>query len=229
MISRKKLESKYEQAWRVGVYTTAKKHLVNKEWLDFLSAWFNVLRVIPTALLFTSVTEWLFQTLGANGELVCKEALRKNYFVPMDAEVARTKFQIESWAGDAGFIWTADWWAGVERLQPGSTGGSQAQESWHRHKLQSIVKNLHLSVDVFANRLERVTKLRYAQFRFPSTQLPDVPQEPYPDTYLLNGAHLPSRGRSGAYQFHDALAYRSYLDDDGIQYYGMPSSSRYER
>lgn len=179
------------------------------------------MRVLPTALLFTSVTEWLFQTLDSVGERACRTALQRYYFIRLTAEVARSRFFIQSWVGDGTFVWTADWWAGVARMQPGSTGGSQAQESWHRHKLQSIINSLHLDVDAFANKLARVTKVRYAQLRLSSTKLPDVPQEPYPDNYLLDGHCLTSRGRTGAYQFQDTLAFRSYADVDGTQYYGM--------
>jgi hypothetical protein len=89
----------------------------------------------------------------------------------------------------------------VERIQPGSSGGSQAQESWHRHKLKAFVKELSQQVNDFVIRLERFARARVSELRTTNTVLRDTPGEPFPDSYLLSSALLASRGRTAAQQY----------------------------
>ena len=58
----------------------------------------------------------------------------------------------------------ADWRQGLDKLVPASHTGSQAQESWHLHRLRATMENLRLSVsevvskiqDLFGSRLSRL-------------------------------------------------------------------------
>ena len=78
-------------AWRAGVFATIRKHLRprNKELEDTIRAWLKVMRVLPTCLLFHTISEYLFQTLLAYGEVKCVEALKRHYFVKLPAGIAR--------------------------------------------------------------------------------------------------------------------------------------------
>ena len=46
----------------------------------------------------------------------------------LPAAAVRAAFTAQTWVGDPSFAWVADWWAGIERMQPGSAGATQAQE-----------------------------------------------------------------------------------------------------
>ena len=173
--------------WRAGVWATVWRHARNRQALDFVKPWVCLLRTVPTALLFTTLSEYMFRMLHAMGEGACATILQKHYFKKTDAADARRMFALRDWEGDASFIWTADWWAGIERMQPGSTGGSQAQESWHRHKLKAFIKLLHQHIDDFAVRLNRMTMCRLSNLERANPCLRDTPAEPFPDAYLLNG------------------------------------------
>ena len=85
----------------------------------------------------------LFQHFIALGEETCVSALVRHYFHKLPAAEARADWGVESWIGDQDSVYYAYWWAGVERLQPGSASGSQAQESWHGNVLKPSIGNLH--------------------------------------------------------------------------------------
>ena len=211
-----------QTAWRTGVWATLKRHVNAAPTLIFVKAWIQVLRTVPTCLLFTTLTTYLFETLHRKGELSCLAALRRHYFKKILASTARNLHSLQSWPGDPEFVWTADWWQGAERMQPGSTGGSQAQESWHRHKLKAFVKVIRHNIDDFAIRLERLTKNQLGQQQRSQQCFRDTPAEPFPDSYLLNGEPLLTRGRTSAFKFTNAAAYASYMADNGTLYYAMP-------
>ena len=50
---------------------------------------------------------------------------------------------------------------------------------------------------------------------------PDTPVEPYPDTFLLQGQMLESRGRTGTYQYHSTRAYATHSGANGTIYFAM--------
>ena len=187
------------KAWRTGFFTTFKKALQVSAHIDFVSAWINFLHVQPTSLLFTTLADYFFQPLENIGEGRCRTVLQRFYFKKMPATEARAKYAIRTWQGDPVFIWTADWWFGLERVQPGSAGATQAQESWHRHGLKNFIRTLRQPVTAVLKRLQQYTSLRLQTFTETQGVLPDTPTEPFPDPYLMEGDMLSRRGRTGAY------------------------------
>ena len=109
--------------------------------------------------------------------------------------------------GDASFIYLADWWYGAQRLQPGSCSGTQAQASWHKHKLKAYM-GLNASLPAFSEQLAKITSSRVKDLQASSQSLPDVPKEPFPDrAVLFDPPWLTKLGRSSADQYHRTGAY----------------------
>ena len=208
-------------AWRKGVAHTARENLDNKELARFVMGWVYATRCIPTAQVFHTCWSSVFQTLSRLGETRCVLALQRHYFRAITAAHADAVYGMRSWLGGA-TVWIADWWAGVQHLQPGSASGTQAQESWHRHKLKKFVRTMRLTIGDFLARLERFSVSQSKQLALSTAKFPDVPQEPYPDDYLLDGEHLTRRGRTGAHVYHNRQAYDQWVDPaDATHFFAM--------
>ena len=119
-------EADCRAAWRAGVFHTTRQRLVRDENIDYIRSWIYSMRVQPTALLFTYMAHYFFAALIRKGEGEAAAFLQRQYFRKLPKAEAQAAYGIASWPGDPAFIWTADWWAGVERAQPGSAGASQA-------------------------------------------------------------------------------------------------------
>ena len=63
------------------------------------------------------------------------DILLRYYFVKLPSDRERG-----SGLGMPPYLMTADWWTGLQRVQPGSASGTQAQESWHKHKLNAYLE-----------------------------------------------------------------------------------------
>ena len=90
-------------------------------------------------------------------------------------------------------------------MQPGSASGTQAQESWHRHKLKKYL-GLRTALPTFVESLDNFAKSRLA----------DQGSEPFPDkTVMWDSAALTQEGRSSADQFYRNRAWDRCEDVDG--------------
>ena len=67
------------------------------------------------------------------------KALQRHYLVKHGRQQAQANFKVEDWPGEQNTFYTAEWWCGLQRIQPGSASGTQAQESWHRWKLKKYL------------------------------------------------------------------------------------------
>ena len=99
----------------------------------------------------------------------------------------------------------ADWWCGLQRVQhvqPGSASGTQAQKSWHRHKLKKYT-GLHTLLATFSTNLASFSSSRVQNLHVRGTPFSDIPQQPFPDRVLLYDSEmLIQQGRSSAHQFY---------------------------
>lgn len=107
-------------------------------------------------------------------------------------------------------------------MQPGSASGSQAQESWHRHKLKKYITELRQNVPAFVSSLESFTRSRLQQLCLAGASLPDLPVEPFPDKFVMyDSPALTALGRSSADQFHRIAAFDTFPDEFGNVWYCM--------
>ena len=121
-------------SYRAGLPSTCTKHLSEsgKKLLPLIMQTIHVARVLPTENLFKMTMGLLFDTLLAQTPSEAKlVAIFKQHYMN-------------------GML--ADWWQGLHRIQPGSASGTQAQESWHRHKLKKYLK-LKQKMSVFLETL----------------------------------------------------------------------------
>ena len=214
-------DAEQRSAWRTGIFNVVQRHLLHPDHIDTVRQWIRSLRAQPTALLFTSLSTWFFEILEKLNEVAACAAIKKHYYRKMPAAEARRRFELQSWPGDPAYIWMADWWAGLEQLQPGSAGATQAQESWHRHDLKGFMKNMRMPIPSFVLQLEKYTDLRFRRASKDEDPLPDTPGEPFPDAGLRGGPHLTRRGRTGAYDYADTNAYVRHTEEDGTTFTAM--------
>ena len=115
-----------------------------------------------------------------------------------------------------------DWWGGLCRLQPGSASGTQAQESWHRHRLKKRIGNLRQDVPSFVASLRQFCTSRLQQLRLSRPCLPDITMEPFPVKVVLDDSlALTKLGRSSTDQYHSTAAYEMFPGELGGVWYCM--------
>ena len=214
--------------WRAGLFATMKRKLshTGQRLLPLIERTIFLLRSVPTALLFHSVAHVLQQTLLAQvpPEKAAVQALRQHYLTSCSPREAKERFEVSSWPGqdNCNRLILADWWHGVQRLQPGSASGTQAQEAWHRHKLKKRLQHLHQPLDALFSSLQTFTQSRLKDLRAIGGPLPDVPVEPFPDRHvLLDSNVLTCGGRTSAQQYHRTGAYDIWRDANDSTYYAM--------
>ena len=74
---------------------------------------------------------------------------------------------------------------------------SQPQKSWHRHSLKATIANLQMPVEDGLAELTQVIADEVEQLELGPDVLPDIPGEPFPDTWLMDSAALRDSGRCG--------------------------------
>ena len=210
-------------AYRTGVLATMKKALTaaGQPIIAVIERAFHCMRSIPTALLFHSLADLLMQTLTCQNppERAAATKLQQWYFKKMPARDAKARFHLKDWPGDNRHLLVADWWCGLERTQPGSASGTQAQESWHKCKLKNYL-GLRSSLPTLMTNLASFTSSRMADL---PDSLPDVPLEPFPDKVVLHdGRHLTREGRTSAHQFYRTGAYDVWDDEEGSLFFCVP-------
>ena len=152
-------------AYRAGVIATMKKHLstFGQKLVPLIERAIFCLRSLPTALLFIlhTVTHVLLQTLLAQqpSERPAAKAFRKHYLSLLSEEEAKSAYGLANWPGGPDLFYTADWWCGIQRIQPGSASGTQAQESWHGQKLKKYM-GLRQSLPVLVQSLSSFASSR---------------------------------------------------------------------
>ena len=213
------------KAYRAGVFSTMKKHLSasGQKLLPLIERAFFCMRCLPTALLFHVVAHSLINMLVVQqpSEKKAADILLRYYFVKLPADKAHETFGVRQWPGDARYLITADWWTGLQRVQPGSASGTQAQESWHKHKLKAYL-GLRSNVLALAKAMETFSQSRLADLQATSPLLPDVPQEPFPDKEVMyDSDSLLRGGRTSAHQFFRTKALDVW-EEDGTVYIAMP-------
>ena len=148
---------RHRDGWVGTVRRAAGSDTIAEKCVSFLQPVFKLTRSTPTLLLFTAVWHCAFARLQEMhvpfGTKVAK-ALQRHYFEQAPTDTVKEVYGVKSWPGDdAGFAWSAPWWAGLDRLQRGSAAGSQAQESWHRRQLKAHIHNLYQTVRAFMDSL----------------------------------------------------------------------------
>ena len=214
-------------AYRAGIFKTMKSALTTpgQSLLPLIERAFYCLRTVPTALLFHAIARSLVDTLLAQQPPERKAArlLMQHYFERCDPALAQTRFDIISWQDYPAPLVTADWWCGVQRVQPGSASGTQAQESWHRHKLKAYL-GLRTSISTFVDNLAKFAQSRLLNLKAEDSPLPDVPLEPFPDKMvLMDSDWLTSQGRTSAQQLHRTKCYDVWADASATVF-AMPST-----
>ncbi|CAE7324102.1 unnamed protein product [Symbiodinium sp. CCMP2592] len=197
-------------AWRKGIFSTLNKTLTasGKKLLPLIRHTVYVLRSVPTLLLFHKISSLLFAALEVQepSEKKAVAAMQKHYFTKLGRAQAPADLDFSG-----AFMWCADWWTGLQRSQPGSASGTQAQESWRRHKLKKAMGKLRNSLDTVVQKLNNFTQVRLEQLQAKAAPLPDVPQEPFPDRFVLwDSTALTAEGRSSASQYHRCRAFDVY-------------------
>ncbi|CAE7797984.1 HERC1, partial [Symbiodinium necroappetens] len=217
-------------AYRAGIFKTMKKALTahDQALLPLIERAFYCLRAIPTALLFHALAQTLLTTLEVQEptERTAANALRRHYLQTYDLTVARSRFGLSDWGSGSESeepLRLADWWCGIQRVQPGSASGTQVQESWHRHKLKAYV-GLRSPVSTLAQSLANFAHSRLSELISRDSPLPDVPLEPFPDKHvLLDSDKLTGEGRTSAHQFHRTRCYDVWTDEESTVF-AMPNT-----
>ena len=182
------------------------KHLQDQTWAPHFVKCVYALRTCPSALLFHTAMEQIITSLQQShpSEISRACALQTHCLTT----VAPARFQLQH--VDFNLI-SADWWCGLGRLQPGSASGSQSQESWHRHKLKKYMPDKYQKLPAFTSSLSSFTSSRLKKL---AEQLPDVPVERFPDTFVLHDSQaLTKEGRASASQYHRTAAFDKFVDD----------------
>ena len=173
-----------KQSYRAGVFATVQKNLTasGQKLLPLVKRALFCLRSVPTAMVFNALVQVLLETLLAQRprEQKAASALQRHYLATLAPDEAHAQFDVASWPANPDRFLVADWWGGLQRLQPGSTSGTHAQESWHRHKCKNYLQ-LRSDLASFASALEDFTKSRLQDLHGQGSCLPDVPLEPFPD------------------------------------------------
>ena len=214
---------------RSGVFAFCTKHFQNKKLVHNMRAWIATARVAPTQLALHTLSALIFITLRASGEATgtIKE-LQQLYYKTLSASEARARFGMQSWCGGDDVVWTADWWAGYENIQPGSACGTTPQEAWHRWTLRkacpigrsSPAQFVESAASLFATKVEE-PEVEKAKGRL----LSDAPCNPEYDTYLMEGEHLAKEARTGAIGLWEKQCYAKWHDaSDGTSFYYVRKS-----
>lgn len=126
------------KSYLAGVFNTMKKHLSvsGQKLLPLIERAFFCMRCFYiTALPFHVVAHSLTNMLLVQqpSEKKAADVLLQCYFVKLPAHET---FGLREWPSHARYLITANW----RTVQPGSASGTQAQESWHKHKLKQRFK-----------------------------------------------------------------------------------------
>ena len=126
---------------------------------------------------FPAAFDWLwkkfFRERRLNGNHTLVESLKKHYFTQEDEDRLDSPFR-----------------TAPDRLQPGSGSGSQAQESWHRHRLRTAFGKKKLSIWEVLAGMEKLFQSRHRQLCSSRHELHDVPMGRYHEKYLVQGQAL---------------------------------------
>ena len=183
------------------------------------------------ALLFHTIAHAFFEMLLAQDppEETAVKTLSRYYFRRVPAAEAKHEWGLSTWVGDAEWIYSADWWYRSQRLQPGSSSGTQAQESWHKAKLKSYM-GLRAALPALAEQFSKFTSSHLKNLKASGSTLPDVPREPFPDrAVLFDAPWLTKKGRSSAEQYHRTGAY-DVCENEGSVFFAMPRAlARFDR
>ena len=215
-------------AWRVGVYATIRGCFEDpadkEEAVEFFKPVFEQTRCVPTLLLFHTTWHSAFEHFASKGlnAQSCVDKLIKLYFIKKELTAEDTlSWAIETWRGDTTWVYYAAWWSGCQRIQPGSASGTQAQEAWHKSPFKSFMKDLHVSVPEFVEKLCTFCEVRLEQMVKEGEPLIDIPCEPWPNRCLMDDPKLFQQRRTSALEFlaHGQLS--KFNDTDGTSYYAM--------
>ena len=211
--------------FRSGAFATMQNNFTRagQKLLPLVKRAFFCLRSVPTAMIFHSIAALLLQTLVSQQppEEKAAKALQRHYLVKHGRQQAQANFKVEDWPGEQNTFYTAEWWCGLQRIQPGSASGTQAQESWHRWKLKKYL-GLRSDLSSFSKNLADFTKSRLMDLRGEGSCLPDMPPEPFPDKTVLQDSNVLTRqGRSSADQYFRTRAWDRFDDADGTTFFCM--------
>ena len=211
--------------FRSGAFATMQNNFTRagQKLLPLVKRAFFCLRSVPTAMIFHCIAALLLQTLVSQQppEEKAAKALQRHYLVKHGRQQAQANFKVEDWPGEQNTFYTAEWWCGLQRIQPGSASGTQAQESWHRWKLKKYL-GLRSDLSSFSKNLADFTKSRLMDLRGEGSCLPDMPPEPFPDKTVLQDSNVLTRqGRSSADQYFRTRAWDRFDDADGTTFFCM--------
>ena len=216
---------KVVNAWRSGVFATLRRHCRAGSLADdtilTLKPILKLARTIPTLMLFHTVWHFTFSALRDRQLNACAHALETYYFTKIPALEAREHWDMDSWHGNDQWVYSAAWWSGCQRLQPGTACGTQAQESWHRHTLKAFFGTLRLTMPELLIRLAEFCIVRVGQLSASDRRLLDYPSEPWPQRALLDPSKLSSHRRTSAGEFQSAGQQSRWQSEDGTLYIAM--------
>ena len=198
-------EAQMKWAWRTGIYETiqraAPSRLAGLAAVEKVKPWVEATVAAPTLLLFHVAWLLVLQDLESSGFAWCSTLLQKYCLIKLSANDAREQWKLQSWPGSLDFVWYAHWWLGLQRVQPGTAGGSQAQESWHKNTLKAFIKHLRRAIPDFVQSLTRFCEARRRQLVSEDEQLVDIPPEPWPVRNLMDSKKMFTQARSGSDDF----------------------------
>eukprot|EP00435_Cladocopium_sp_Y103_P022588 s1636_g5.t1 len=139
--------SEKTRAWRAGCMKVISQSLKNKDLAEVIEDYIYGTRCVTKAC-FSCLWSVLLDHLTAQQEQACVDAILSYY-------VDKTQHSLD-----------ATWRTGCDRVTPGLSPASQAQESWHEHRLrpglggkkqnsEQILRNLELFLKTRALELER--------------------------------------------------------------------------
>ena len=95
------------------------------KWLQLVLQWARITRHM-TRHCFSVIWKCIFEYVGEAGHQSACTALQEQYFFPHTTAAGAT-------------MWDAHWRAAPDRIMPGTSAGSAPQESWHMHRLKTLV------------------------------------------------------------------------------------------
>ena len=144
------------QVWRAGVWSTCQKYLTKPERLQQVKTCFYGCRFL-SCVAFDVFWQKAFAWLADLGEKDLVEKLQCFYFIKTE----------KGWCGE--------WAGGFTRCHTGRWVGSQPQESWHKHRLRTSMRDLYLPADVVVEKVASLFQSNADQKSIRSETIGDIP------------------------------------------------------
>ena len=190
-----------EKTWRSGIFKTVSKELVDAKYLDLIEDFVYGTRCL-TAIPFSVLWKALLNHLDDVKEHAAADTLRR-YYLQEDDEGR----------------YTASWRLGCDRVTPSQIPGSQAQESWHCHRLRVAISGLRVPFSDALSKLEKLMTTRADELIQGPAAIHTIPGSKWKHD-LISGDALPVVGRtpvrmyltSGVYEHKQAHYVQMWIE-----------------